>query len=41
MNIYLIGLIVICSLALFIGIPSLIRYCCDDCSSNNNKYTEI
>ena len=41
MNIYLIGLIVIGAFALFIGIPTLMRSCCDDCSKDNNKYTEI
>ena len=41
MNIYLIGLIVIGAFALFIGIPTLMRSCCDDCSRDNNKYTEI
>ena len=40
MNNYLVTLIVIGLLILFIGIPALIRHCCD-CSRDNNKYTEI
>jgi hypothetical protein len=40
MNVYLTGLIVIGLLAIFIGIPVLIRHCCD-CSKDNNKYTEV
>jgi hypothetical protein len=41
MTIYLVGLIVIGILIIFIGIPALIRYCFEDCSKDNNKYTEI
>ena len=40
MYVYLVGLIVIGLLVIFIGIPALIRNCCDY-STNNNKYRKM